>query len=68
MIGCWRCEYFQNNRWKMTVPLPKRLFHVVGFCMYSDNPDFNDFAKEYGRGIGRVDSFIKPKWCNKKSL
>ena len=67
---CKRCIYFQKVDWSF-VPfrifgmfgLSHRINRVCGFCMDSDNSDFNAYAKANGRGIGKLQAILSPKWC-----
>lgn len=70
MGKCKKCKYFNKADWPF---VPFRIFgmfgisHIInrvcGFCMDSKNPDFNDYAKASGRGIGKIQSIFSPKWC-----
>jgi hypothetical protein len=65
MISCRKCEHYKKK--DLTgMSLLRKFQSVSGFCMDSNNPDFNEYAKAFGRGIGRLDSYITPKWCNKR--
>jgi hypothetical protein len=59
---CRNCIYFQPKDWSWGT-LSQKLFGVVGFCMDSQNPDFNYFAQCYGRGIGKCEAIFSPEWC-----
>ena len=67
---CRNCVYFQKADWAGIKIRPFSMFginhfifRVCGFCMDKNNPDFNNFAKASGRGIGKLDSLFSPKWC-----
>jgi len=66
-MNCKKCMFFQKNNFEGT-SLRYKMFGVRGFCMDSENPDFNDFAKAAGRGLCRKDIRKSPDWCrfNKK--
>jgi len=65
MNNCRKCDHYQSKDLNGMSLLEK--FHSVsGFCMDSDNPDFNEWAREFGRGIGRFESYITPNWCSKR--
>lgn len=59
---CKNCAFFQARDWKGGT-LDQKLFGVCGFCMDSENPDFNWFAQCYGRGISKTQAIFSPKWC-----
>ena len=69
MGRCKRCKYFQKADWSGIYVgwglfgIKHRLFRVCGFCMDNKNPDFNDYAKASGRGIGKLKAVFGPKWC-----
>ncbi len=65
MNDCRNCEYFKKKNMD-GFSLWEKFQSVVGFCMDSNNPYFNDYACRYGRGICRLESYIKPKWCAKR--
>ena len=46
----------------------KAIFEKLRIEHFSENPDFNDFAKAAGRGLCRKDIRKSPDWCrfNKK--
>ena len=65
MISCRKFEHYQSKDLTGFTLLEK--FHSVsGFCMDSNNPDFNEYARSFGRGISRNDSYKTPKWCAKR--
>jgi len=64
MIICRECEFYSEDDLTGLSPQEK-LDHVSGHCMDSDNPDFNEWARTFGRGITREDSVSHPKWCGK---
>jgi len=65
MISCRVCELYRPK--DLTgMSLLEKSQSVSGFCMDSNNPDFNEWAREFGRGIGRFESYITPKWCSKR--
>ena len=65
MISCRKCEHYQLK--DLTgMSLLEKFQSVSGFCMDSDNPDFNEYARNFGRGIGRLESYVTPKWCAKR--
>jgi len=65
MISCRKCEHYQPK--DLTgFTLLEKCQSVSGFCMDSNNSDFNEWAREFGRGINRSDSYITPKWCAKR--
>jgi len=66
---CRKCKYYQKKDWSFVgfhIFGMFGIFHVLnrvcGFCMDSENPDFNEFAKSYGRGIGKLQAIFSPKW------
>jgi len=65
MKSCKKCRYYEEKD-LMGMSLLRKLRSVSGFCFDSSNPDFNAFARHYGRGIGRFDSYFRPKWCARK--
>lgn len=65
MNNCITSEHYQEKDLTGMSPF-ERLQSVSGFCMDSDNPDFNEWAKKFGRGICREDSYTNPKWCSKR--
>jgi len=65
MICCRKCEhYIKDDLTRLS--LYRKLRHASGHCMDSNNPDFNEWARNFGRGIKRLDSYITPKWCSKR--
>ncbi|OHD25275.1 MAG: hypothetical protein A2Y34_03985 [Spirochaetes bacterium GWC1_27_15] len=65
MLTCRKCEHYQPK--DLTgMSLVNKLQSVSGFCMDSNNPDFNEYARNFGRGIYRTDSYITPNWCAKR--
>ena len=62
---CRECEFYSEDDLTGLSPQEK-LDHVSGHCMDSNNPDFNEWARTFGRGITREDSFTSPKWCSKR--
>jgi len=65
MISCRKFEHYQSK--DLTgFTLLEKCQSVSGFCMDSNNPDFNEYARSFGRGIGRADSYTTPKWCAKR--
>ena len=65
MKSCRKCEHYQPK--DLTgMSLLEKFHSVSGFCTDSDNPDFNEYARNFGRGIGRLDSYITPKWCSRR--
>jgi hypothetical protein len=71
---CRNCTYFDKDDWKAwdkeigfhvfgMFGLSHRILRVCGHCMDKDNPDFNIFAKQTGRGIGKIQAIFSPKWC-----
>jgi hypothetical protein len=74
MSKCKKCKYFQGKDWSFAgfhifgmFGISHILNRVCGFCMDSENPDFNDYAKANGRGIGKLQAIFAPKWCRFKS-
>lgn len=65
MFGCRNCDCYRKKNLE-GMSLYYKLTSVTGFCMDYNNPDFNNFAKAFGRGVGRFESCIKPKWCGIK--
>jgi len=64
MTICNKCEFYSED--DLTGLSPQdQLNHVSGHCMDSSNPDFNEWAKKFGRGITREDSLTNHKWCGK---
>jgi len=70
---CKRCKYFRKSDWSCVgfhvfgmFGVRHILTRVCGFCLDSDNPDFNMFAKVSGRGIGKIQAIFRPKWCRFK--
>jgi len=61
---CKECEFYSEDDLTGLSPQEK-LDHVSGHCMDSNNPDFNEWARTFGRGITREDSLTNPKWCGK---
>lgn len=62
MLSCRKCEHYQPK--DLTgFTLLEKIQSVSGFCIDSNNPDFNEYARNLGRGIGRFESYITPKWC-----
>jgi hypothetical protein len=59
---CKKCNYFQKANWSNGT-IEQKIFGVSGFCIDDKNPDFNDFAKAYGRGISKTETILSPKWC-----
>ena len=59
---CYKCDYFQEKDWSWGT-LEQRIFGVTGHCMDKENPDFNDWARELGRGIPKTQTLFSPKWC-----
>jgi len=66
IFKCVRCEYFEKANWPWFLPMQKLFTGVAGFCMDSLNPDFNEYAKESGRGIPRTKAIFGPEWCRFK--
>jgi hypothetical protein len=72
MSHCKHCKYFKKADWSRIYVgwgwfgIKHRLFRVCGFCMDSNNPDFNSYAKANGRGIGKIEAIFKPQWCRIK--
>jgi len=65
MTSCRKCEHYQPKDLEGFTLLEK-FQSVSGFCMDSDNPNFNEWAREFGRGTGRFESYISPNWCAKR--
>ena len=65
MIICKECGFYSEDDLTELSPQDK-LDHVSGHCMDSGNPDFNEWARMFGRGIVREDSYTSPKWCAKR--
>jgi len=64
MKPCRKCNYYSKD--DLTgMSLWDKIHHVSGHCADWTNPDFNGFARTYGRGIKRLDSWSRPKWCNR---
>ena len=64
MTICIECEFYSEDDLTGLSPQDK-LDHVSGHCMDSNNPDFNEWARIFGRGITMEDSLTNPKWCAK---
>ena len=71
---CKKCSYFSKaeyKEWNKMIGvhifgdfgLKHKILRVCGHCIDSENPDFNVFAKATGRGIGKIEAFLRPKWC-----
>jgi len=65
MTICRECEFYSEDDLTGLSPQDK-LDHVSGHCMDSNNPDFNEWARTFGRGITRENSLSHPKWCSKR--
>lgn len=65
MIICRECEFYSEDDLTGLSPQDK-INHTSGHCMDSNNPDFNEWARTFGRGITREDSLTSPKWCAKR--
>jgi len=65
MTNCRTCEHYKKKD-LIGYSLYEKFQSVSGFCMDSNNPDFNEYARSFGRGIGRADSYTTPKWCAKR--
>ena len=65
MKTCIECEFYSEDDLTGLSPQDK-LDHVSGHCMDSNNPDFNEWARTFGRGITREDSLTSPNWCSKR--
>ena len=65
MKSCIKCDHYKEKDLE-GMSLLEKFNSVSGFCMDSNNPDFNEWAREFGRGIRRVDSYITPNWCSKR--
>ena len=64
MTICRECEFYSEG--DLTgLSIEDKLNHVSGHCMDSNNPDFNEWARTFGRGITREDSLTNPKWGGK---
>jgi hypothetical protein len=78
-MGCKKCPYFKPYGKPALIRYLPFLFptifhklryllgHVPGFCMDSENPIFNDYAKRSGRGMGLLEYLLRPKWCNRQT-
>jgi hypothetical protein len=66
MLCCRKCEHYKKKNLK-GFSLSIKIRSVSGFCMDSTNPDFNEYAQAFGRGIGRIESYTSPTWCAKRN-
>jgi len=64
MTICKECEFYSEDYLTGLSP-QDQLDHTSGHCMDSSNPDFNEWARTFGKGIAREDSYTNPKWCAK---
>ena len=65
MTICIECEFYSEDN-LTGLSSQDMLDHTSGHCMDSDNPDFNEWARTFGKGITREDSLTNPKWCSKR--
>jgi len=65
MLSCRKCEHYSKDDLS-GLSLYRKFRHASGHCMDFNNPDFNEWARIFGRGVKRLDSYITPKWCSKR--
>jgi len=63
-MTCIECEFYSEDDLTGLSPQEK-LDHVSSHCIDSNNPDFNEWAREFGRGVTKEESLSHPKWCGK---